>query len=40
VPLVGDFMKTQNPAIQPIALEGSTAPEDFSRVKTIRLQGA
>jgi hypothetical protein len=36
---IGAFMRTQNPAIQPIALERKTDPEDFKRVKAIRLQG-
>jgi hypothetical protein len=37
---IGAFMKTQNSAIQPIALERKTDPEDFKQVKAIRLQGA
>ena len=36
---IGAFMKTQNPAIQPIALERKTDPEDFKRVKAVHVQG-
>ncbi len=36
--IIGSFLKTQNPAIQPIELIKKTDPEDFKRVKAVRLQ--
>jgi hypothetical protein len=34
------FMRTQNPAIQPISLERKADPADFKQVKAVRLQRA
>ncbi|MBU1441567.1 MAG: hypothetical protein KJ832_09725 [Gammaproteobacteria bacterium] len=36
--IVSAFLRTQNPAIQPIALEQKVDPDDFKRVKAIRPQ--